>query len=316
MSTSRREFLRQTAAWAALSALPLSSASAAAPAAPRARLSLGHSLYGMPGVPLAEALGHCARIGFRNVELLLDPGSPSAPSALDRAARDDLRRRLDGLGLGVSGLMRNIRLIGGLSPAENLAAIREAGGLAHDLGFSGDTRPPIETVLGGKPEDWAGAKHEMAGRLGEWAAAAGAAGVAITVKAHMSNAVDTPEKLLWLLDQVASPHLHATYDYSHFEANGLALEPTWRALAARTRFVHLKDSGQRDGKFTFLLPGEGRVDYVKLFRLMDESGYRGPVVSEISAMIFRQPGYDAVAAAEHCHRVLVRALEESGVAHA
>jgi len=315
MSPSRRDFIRQTAAWTALAALPLRSATAAAPAGPRARLSLGHSLYGMPGVPLAEALGHCARIGFRNVELLLDPGSPGAPSALDRAARRDLRQRLDGLGLEVSGLMRNIRLIGGLTPAENLEAIKEAAGLAHDLGFTGDARPPIETVLGGKREEWAGARQEMAARLGDWAAAAGAAGAAIAVKAHMSNAVDTPEKLLWLLDQVRSPHLHATYDYSHFEANGLELEPTWRALAPRTRFVHVKDSGTKDGKFTFLLPGEGRVDYVKLFRLMDETGYRGPVVAEVSGMIFRQPGYDPVAAAEHCHRVLARALAESGVPH-
>ena len=314
MRPSRRDFLKLAPGLASLALL--SGRAYAAPAATgRGRISLGHSLYGMQTLPLAEAVAHCARIGFRNVELVLDNGFPCAPAQFSPAARAELRRQLAGLGLGVSALMRNIKLIGGQSPAENSEAIKEAAGVAHDLSTSG-ALPPLETTLGGKPEEWETLRNQMVERLAGWAATAEAAGIGLVVKAHMNNAVDTPEKLLWLLEQVPSPALAATYDYSHYEVHGIPLDSSWTTLAAHTRFVHVKDSRTEAGKSVFLLPGEGRVDYPRLFRLMNESGYNGAVVAEVSSMIFRQPGYDPVATAQKCHDFLSRALTEAGVPHA
>jgi inosose dehydratase len=313
MRSSRRDFLKLAPGLASLAMLP--SRSFAATTTASGRISLGHSLYGMQTVPLNEAVAQCARIGFRNVELVLDSGFPCAPAQFSRTARQELRRQLEGLGLEVSALMRNIKLVGGLTPAQNAEAIKEAAGVAHDLS-PGGARPPLETTLGGKPEEWESLRNQMVDLLGGWATAAQSAGFSLVVKAHMNNAVDTPEKLLWLLQKVPSPALAATYDYSHYEAHGLPLESSWATLAAHTKFVHVKDSRTEAGKSVFLLPGEGRVDYPKLFRLMTASGYKGAVVAEVSSMIFKKPGYDPIATAQKCHDVLSRALDEAGVPHA
>lgn len=315
MRSTRREFLKLAApGLATMAALRPICAFGATGTPPRGRVSLGHSLYGMQMLPLATAVAQCGAIGFRNVELILDPGGHCAPAQFSTEARQTLRRQLADLGMQASALMRNLRLVGGLTPAENEEAIKQAAGVAHAI--APDAPPPIETTLGGKPEEWATLRSQMVDRLGEWAAAAKAAGVTMVVKAHMNNAVDTPEKLNWILEQVPSPALAATYDYSHYEAHGIPLESSWTTLAPRTRFVHVKDSRTEGGKTVFLLAGEGHVDYVKLFKLIDASGYRGPVVAEVSSMIFKQPGYDPVVAARKCHDVLTRALDEAGLAHA
>jgi inosose dehydratase len=268
----------------------------------------------MQSLPLKEAVAQCASIGFRNVEVVLDPGFHCAPAQFSKEARLDFRRQLTDAGLNVSAMMRNLRLIGGLSPTENADAIKDAAALAHDI--STVSLPPLETTLGGKPEEWEALRHQMVDRLGEWATTAQSAGVNLVVKAHMNNAVDTPEKLVWLLDQVSSPAVAATYDYSHYEAHGLSLDATWATLASHTKFVHVKDTRNEGGKFVFVLPGEGRVDYPHLFRLLQDSGYQGPVVAEVSSMVFRQPGYDPVAAARKCYDTLSRALTQAGLKHA
>lgn len=118
---NRREFLEYSSGAMAVVTLP-----ARAAAQPRAQISLGHSLYGMQEVPLTEAVAHCALIGFRNVELVLDPGFTAKPKQLCKAVRREMRTQLAGLGLSVSALMRNLRTVGGLTPTQNLEAIKEA----------------------------------------------------------------------------------------------------------------------------------------------------------------------------------------------
>jgi inosose dehydratase len=312
MKLSRRDFVAFAAGATAISVVPAWSRSPVATSGP-GRLSLGYSLYGMQAVPLAEAVAHCARIGYRNIELMLDPGFTAEPSSLSTQARKDLRRQLSGLGLPVTAMMRNLRLMGGLSPAENREAIKKAAELAHDI--SPDSPPPIETILGGKPADWEETKGRMAGALAEWGATAESSGIEVLIKAHVTMAVSTPERLLWLLQQVPSPKLNVVFDYSHFEPQDISLEDSWAALGSRTKFVHVKDTKREGGKVLWLLPGDGVVDYPRLFRLLSRTGYNGPVVVEVSSMIFRQPGYDPIATAEKCHRFLHRALTDSGVPH-
>lgn len=303
---NRRKFLQYGAGALAVAALP---AWAASPS--RAKISLGHSLYGMQTVPLAEAVAHCARIGFSNVELMLDPGFTAEPAKLSKAARRELRTQLASLGLSVSALMRNLRLVGGLTPAQNIEAIKEAAELAHDV--APDAPPPIETILGGKPPQWAELREPMAEGLRGWAAAAEAADIELLIKAHVSMTADTPEKLLWLLGQAPSPKLNVAFDYSHFEPQGLSLESTWDALRARSKFIHVKDTRREGDKVVMLLPGDGVMDYAKYFRLLQSTGYRGAVVVEVSSMVFRAPGYEPIAAAEKCYRTLSRAMTEAGI---
>ncbi|HRE83897.1 MAG TPA: sugar phosphate isomerase/epimerase, partial [Opitutaceae bacterium] len=223
-TSSRRTFLKVASSAVAAAALP-SWVPAAGPKPQRSGISLGHSLYGMQTVPLTEAVAHCARLGFKNVELMVDPGAPADPRTFSKAARQALRSQLKSEGLTVSALMRNLRLIEGtMTSAQNVEALKEAAQLAHDL--SPDAPPPIETVMGGKPDQWEASKATMAGALAEWTATVESAQVDLLLKAHVFMAVNTPEKLLWLLDQKPSSRVHVTYDYSHFQPQDLSMEST------------------------------------------------------------------------------------------
>jgi hypothetical protein len=53
-----------------------------------------------------------------------------------------------------------------------------------------ESNPPLlESVMGGRKEDWEPKKNMMVDRVGAWADAAGNAGVKVAVKAHAGNAV-------------------------------------------------------------------------------------------------------------------------------
>ncbi|MGE0605863.1 MAG: sugar phosphate isomerase/epimerase family protein [Pirellulales bacterium] len=264
----------------------------------------------MKMLPLNEALQACAEIGYQHVEFSLNEGYSTAPDVFTSAARRDAAEQLRKLRLGLPCLMVNISLTADAQAhAANLALIGKAGGLAHEL--NADQPPILETILGGSPAKWEEQKQGMAQKLHDWAEAAEQAKAVIAIKAHVASAANSPERLLWLLSEVKSPAIQAAYDYSHFELQGIGMEASLRALLPRTRFIHVKDSAGDAAKFQFLLPGEGRTDYVKLFSLLKMHGYTGPVCVEVSGQIFNKPGYDPVAAARQSFTVLSDALEKS-----
>jgi len=306
----RRHFLRQTLAAASLAAAghPLFGQER-----PRAGFGLGFTLYGMKSLALDDALKTCAQIGYDNVELCLLDGYPTETKRLSAADRTQLREKLSAQKLRVSGLMENFSLLADdAKQAQQLERIQSAAQLAHEL--APDALPPLETVLGGKPAEWDQVKDKMAERLHAWAETAAAAKIIIAIKAHIMSAVQNPERLLWLLDAVKSPAIQATYDYSHFQLQNLGLEETITALLPRTRFIHVKDGRMSaDGKVEFLLPGEGTTDYGAMFRRFQTLGYRGDVVVEVSAMLFKKPEYDPKAAAEKSFAALRAGIEKAGL---
>ena len=117
--------------------------------------------------------------------------------------------------------------------------------------------------------------------------------------------------MLWLLDEVKSPALQVAYDYSHFELQGIDMAESMKLLLPRTRFIHVKDSLGDAAKFQFVLPGEGRTDYVQYFSLLKQHGYTGPVCVEVSGQVFSKPGYDPIAAAKQSHATLSVALTKA-----
>lgn len=298
-SLSRRAFLQLVAT---ASASAVTKTVAAEP-----KLELGFSLYGMKALPLADALRACAEIGYQHVELPLNPGFPTELAALTDEKRRELRELLAKHRLRASALMLNLSLAAtDAQHADNVTRITAAGKLALELDTA---RPPIiETVLGGKPAEWEMLKEKMAERLRGWAQAAAEAKTAVALKAHVGSAVNSPERLLWLLEQVKSPALAVGYDYSHFELAGLKLDETLRALLPQSRFIHVKDTKGDSAKFEFLLPGQGHTDYAAYFTLLRERGYRGPIVVEVSAQVFNKPGYDPVQAARESYAALAPKL--------
>lgn len=306
---SRRSFLvGGSSAWFAsrLSSKTIASASFTASIQP----SLGFSLYGMKTLSIEDAINTCARIGYSHVELALNAGYASEPSAFSKESRRATAKNLGELKLALPSLMVHMNLTADAqSHATNIALIRSASQVAHDL--SPNNPPIVESVLGGSPAKWEQQRSLMVDRLRDWAAAAEMSSIVLGLKAHIGSAVNSPERLLWLLDEVKSTSLQVVYDFSHFELQGIGMEESMRLLLPRTRFVHVKDSQGDASKFQFVLPGEGKTDYVQYFGLLKRHAYVGPVCVEVSGQVFSKPNYDPVAAAEQSYRRLVRAMQAS-----
>lgn len=173
-------------------------------------------------------------------------------------------------------------------------------------------RPLIETVLGSRSQDWENVKGQMADRLGEWAAVGKSSEMVIAFKGHAGQAADTPERVLWLLDQVKSPWMKIGFDYSHFEIIGRSLPDTLQILLPHAALILAKEGSGSAKDFTRVLPGDGHVDYVDYFRRLKAANYKGDVVVEVSAQIHNQPGYQPVETARHCYSNLAPAFARAG----
>ena len=270
---------------------------------------LGFSLYGMKQIPVREALVQIAEIGYRAVELTLMPTWNTEPNLLSRSDRAEIRKLMGDLGLVFASVQESVQLASPNTMAnlgftmnygkkDNLERLREAAAVAHEV--SPGAPAVIESPLGGRAADWEEIKHDMVGELGVWAKSLEPLKTVLAIKGFVGTAVDRPEKVLWLLDQVKSPWIRCGYDYSHYKLLGLDMRQTIRQLASSAVFMHVKDSVGTSEKYRFLLPGDsGEINYKDYAQTLAEVGYRGPLLVEVSVHVSGQPGYDAVAGAKH-----------------
>ena len=280
--------------------------------APRT-IGLGFSLYGMKSLSVADALAALARLGYDCVELPVMPDWPADSARLTAATRRELRQQLADRGLRLTSLMENLPALGDdAQHRANLDRLQRAAELARDLATEKHV-PLIETILGGKAGDFDAVKDGLAHRLNDWVSVAAKAEVVLAIKAHIGNATQRPEQLLWLLDQARSPWLQAAYDYSHFQLQNLEMAETMTALLPRAAFIHVKDTEHAFGKRGFLLPGEGTIDYVAMFKQLRDSPYRGDVIVEVSSQVFNRAGYDPLTAARQCYNHLAAAFSQAGL---
>jgi sugar phosphate isomerase/epimerase len=304
---SRREWLTAASALALNHALRSSFAAETK----KRRPLLGFSLYGMKSLALDEALAQCATIGYRCVELPVLADWPADTAKFSAAAQKEFRESLSKHQLRLTALMENLPLLGDdAKQRSNLQRLKAAAEISRSI--SSDDPPLVETVLGGKPAEWETVKQQFVDRLGEWANVMQQAGVKLAVKAHISNAIQRPEQLAWVLEKVNNPWLTAAYDFSHFELQKMDCRDTLKVLAERISFVHAKDAQGEPGKFQFLLPGEGTIDYDRLFSTLAQAGYAGDILVEVSGQVFSKAGYDPIAAAKKSYAALAPAMKHFG----
>jgi sugar phosphate isomerase/epimerase len=276
-------------------------------------IGLGFSLYGMRSLSIEAALQALAEIGYDCIELPVMADWPADSARLADDARRQLRGQIAERGLRLTSLMENLPALGDEARHHsNIDRLKRASDLAHDL--AAEKQPPlIETILGGKPGEFDVVKDRLVERLRDWTKVMTDAQVVLAIKAHVSNTTQRPQQLLWLLDQVGSPWLRAAYDYSHFELQSLEMKKTLDLLLPRADFIHLKDTEHAQGKRGFLLPGEGTIDYVEMFKQLGQSTYNGDVIVEVSSQVFNRTGYDPLAAASKCYNHLADALAKANL---
>lgn len=279
----------------------------------RGAMTLGFTLYGAKGAKLDEFLPKLKSMGFDSVELCVAPGWGSEPESCSPQRRGEIRSLLGKTGLKLSSLMEHVALDGDAA-AQRVVCQRlaRAAEMAHTL--SPQDPPVVESVMGGKPQAWEQVRTRFRDALGDWAAVAAQATTVIAVKPHRFNAVNRPEQAVWLMQQIASPWIKLVYDFGHFVHRGMTLDSTLDVMLPHTAFVHMHDTVENNGVVQFCMPGESRqIDYVTLFRKLQQAGYRGDACCEVSSMVFKKPGYDPLQAAEICSRHMTRALREAGL---
>jgi sugar phosphate isomerase/epimerase len=185
--------------------------------------------------------------------------------------------------------------------------------LAAELQRPGE-RLTVSTTSGGDPDDWERVKGMLVDCFGELALYAQRAGVMIGMDPHIGAALHRPEQALWLLEQIDSPGLTIHFDTSHFNVQGMTMEPVIAQLAPHSAHTHVKDERGVAPDHEFLIPGEGEMDYVRYLTAMQRAGYSGHIVVEISLMVQRRADYDALEAASQSYRVLARAFDDAGSA--
>lgn len=262
----------------------------------------------MKSLPVLQALDQCARIGYDNVEICVMKDFPTDFDKFTPALRRAVKERLEGNGLAASSILIQANLSRAEQQTVFIESIKRAGEISHTL--DPGNPPLIETILGGKAEEWEQTKEVLATRLTAWGEAAQSVDILLAVKAHYGHAVNSPDRLIWLYRRVNHPNIVLTYDYSHFSAEGFGLEDSLRAVIPCTRFIHMKDM-TRGPVPHYLLPGDGSTDYVKYFRLLKEVNYTGPILVEVSAHIHREPGYLPIPTAEKCFATLSLARDEA-----
>ena len=276
---------------------------------------LSFSTWGMQQTPIEVAVDHCARLGFDGLELTVIPGWPTDAATLDGPARRRIRRLYDDAGLQLCGLSGNTQLLqaaGGEGLESRLARFRRYLDLASELQRPGRTLT-VSTTSGGSAGQWEEVKDELVDRYGALAAHAEAAGVIATAEPHVGSALHTPGGAKWLVERVGSPALRVHFDISHFNVQGMDMEEVVAELAPLSVHTHVKDERGVVPDYEFLIPGEGDMDYVRYLRAMDAAGYRDHITVEISLMVQRRAGYDALAAAARSYRVLSDAFTQAGV---
>jgi sugar phosphate isomerase/epimerase len=275
-------------------------------------VNFGFSLYGMRSLKTAEALKTCAQIKYDSVELVCTKDWPCDPQTLSSKDRKEIRGQLQDLNLKLPALMENLHVVVDQKRHKsNLDRIQAAGELGHDL--SPEHPPVMETVLGGRPQQWEQTKGKMVAGLKDWAKAARKAKTVIAIKAHVGGALHTPDDAKWLVNEVDSPWIKLAYDFSHFQLYDFNLKKSLQAMIDQSVFIHVKDKSGTAEKFQFLLPGDGDIDYAVYFNLLKQSSYRESVMVEVSGQIHGKSGYDPVQAAKHSYANLAPVLHKAGL---
>lgn len=277
-------------------------------------MKLGYSTWGMPTVPVDTAISHIANLGFDGIELTIIQRFTTELSTLDIAERKRIAGLLKqhNLALPAIAAHSNLMDVDPESHKRNMWRLKGGVDLAIELA-QGDELPAVNTTTGGKSDEWETKKEFLVERVGELVDYAASRGVTIAMEPHIGAIIDTPDKVLELLDIVNSPYLKVNFDISHFEIVGLPTEDTVSALADVSVHTHVKDQRGIAPDFEFLIPGEGPFDYVGYLKLMQKQGYDGFITAEVSFMVQARKDYDPLSAATMTYETLSKAFIDAGI---
>ena len=278
-------------------------------------MQLGYSTWGMPTVPIDVSIPHLAALGFDGIELTIIQRFTTELSTLNSTERKRIAALLEhhNLALPAIAAHSNLMDVDVESHKRNMWRLKGGVDLAIDLA-QGDNIAAVNTTTGGKPGEWDTKKDFLCERVSELVNYAASKGVIIAMEPHIGAIIDTPAKVLELLEIIDSPYLQVNFDISHFDIVGMSTEETVSALAPVSVHTHVKDQRGISPDFEFLIPGEGEFDYIHYLKAMQEHGYDGFITAEVSFMVQARKDYDPLAAADLTYETLSKAFDDAGIA--
>lgn len=244
---------------------------------------------------LSVAMCHRVRaLGFTGIFTRFRSNDPHTTS---KESAYQVRDLLAGEGVGLfqaTGYWQNMVTPDEGVRQESVRTVQAALRLAGWLGARGiDTGPGSMSANGPwfpHPENWtASAERQLVKTLKECAAAAGDAGVFLSLESHQLVTLATPEITKAILDEVDSPWVRCDYD----SANWITLQTVYDTGPEVSRHfdilgdyivsAHAKDVWMED-KLTVHIqdgcPGKGNMDFKTLFRRLEDLDPDYPIIAE------------------------------------
>ena len=221
-------------------------------------MKIGYSTWGMPTLPIDTALEHLAALGFDGVELTVIPGFSTELDTLDSAERKRIRQLLDRHGLDLPAVAAHQPMLSTEDDvhAENWRRLTASAGLCVDLAGT-DGVPVLNTTLGSNPNEWNSQQNLILERVGALVDYCTSREVVLAIEPHVGDGLNSPERSLWLLEEINSAYLKLNFDISHFEVQGMSTAQVVQLLAPHSAHTHVKDQRGLVPDYEFLIPGEG-----------------------------------------------------------
>lgn len=275
---------------------------------------LGFSTWAMPALPIDPVVAHLAQVGFDAIEICVLPHFSTALDKLDAAERKRIAQLLRDHHLKLSAVNAYVDL---MEPdpakfADNAAYVQRAADLAAEWIQDG-RQPVVVSGFGGRPGELVTRQGQLVERINQLGDYAQSCGVVVALEHHVGNAVETPDQVVSIMQQVTSPGARINFDISHFNVVGIPIEESVDKIFPYAVHTHIKDESGRAPNHQYLIPGEGVFDYVRYLKAMAAHGYTGAISTEISVMVQRRPTYDALATATRSYEIVSQAFVDAGI---
>lgn len=239
---------------------------------------------------LNDALKGIAGAGLTSVELSSVPGwTEHVLRDSTDADLDQVRHLIQDTGLDAISMSGH----SDLASDEGVAAFRKAIHIAHKLNI-----PYLTTSTGGHDDSSTGSvedqRREFLTRFLPLADEAAELGINICIETH-GGLSSTGAKSAELIQAIDKPNVGINYDTANVIFYGnVRPEEDIKTAARFINHLHLKDKAGGDKEWNFPAIGTGTIDFARIFIVLEEVGFTGPVSVELEFQGEPWPSLDEV----------------------
>jgi sugar phosphate isomerase/epimerase len=221
---------------------------------------------------LDESLAGIARAGYKYVELSAVRGwTEHIPLEASETQLNEIKSKLDGAGLKVASLSGH----SDLTTAAGVVDGKKAVDLTQKFGVT-----IMNTAIGGhySEDEDKGAFMDHIHDLADYAAGRG---ITLALEVH-GDIMGSGQLSVPLIKEINRDNVRINYDTANciFYGNAEPIDDL-RVAIPYMAHIHLKDKIGGQGEWNFPAPGEGRLEFSTILKILEEEGYDGPTSVEV-----------------------------------